>query len=110
MKRQRGMTGLGHGTAITASYLFWWVPSSISGCLRDFFAACRGKRIRAGMTTFQPALPAQFNCGLVFVLVYRRRGRSIFDLARENVTDQFAKLDGISGSFKALRCHSASMP
>ena len=98
------------GTVVNDSFLFWWVPAPISGFLSNFFAASGSKRFGTGATALQPALPAQLNGGLVFILVYRRCGRSIFDLASENVTDQFAKLDGVAGAFQALRCHGGSMP
>ena len=96
--------------AVNASFLFWWVPAPIGGFLSDLLTASWGKRFGTGMTAFQPALPAQLNCSLVFVLVYRRCRRAILDLARENITNQFAKLNGIAGSFKALCCHGCSMP
>ena len=34
----------------------------------------------------------------------------IFNLTSENIADQFPELNGIAGSFKALRCHGHSMP
>ena len=33
----------------------------------------------------------------------------IVDLASENVTNQLAELDGVTGPFKALHCHAGSM-
>ena len=36
-------------------------------------------------------------------------GLVVVDLAGENVTDQFTKLDGVAGPFKTLHCHAGSM-
>ena len=78
--------------------------------MSNLFPAFGGKRLRAGTAALQPSLPAQLNCGLVLVWVCRRRRRTIFDLASENVTDQFAKLNGIAGSLEAISCHNRSIP
>ena len=71
-----------------------------AGCQR--FCACS--------TALEAALPAQLDCGLVLVWVYRRCRCTVFNLASENVTDQFSKLDGVAWALEAISCHNRSMP
>ena len=50
-KRESGCgEGLRPGTAVNASFVFWWVPAPIRGVLSDFFAAGWGERLCAGST------------------------------------------------------------
>jgi hypothetical protein len=81
-------------------------PSFLSGLARNFRAFFGRKRIGAGASALESTLAAKLDGGGVFVRIDSAVWRLIFDLARENVADQLAELDGIAGACKAFGCHA----
>jgi hypothetical protein len=54
------------------------------------------------MATLQPTFAAKGYGCLILVMVFGAIRRAVFDLAGENITYEFTKLDGVAGTGKAL--------
>lgn len=77
-------------------------PSRFCGFLGKSTALCRCEGIGASATALQAALATKGDGGGVFGRIDGSGGRTVLDLAGENVAYQLAKLDGIAGAAQAI--------